>query len=189
MRGVSGQGPQVTVPRVVETPTLGKTDRVPTPRYITELRDVLGHRRLLLPGVSGVVVRESDGNRQVLLVQRSDNGRWSVPAGIVEPDEQPADCIAREIWEEARVIAVPDRLVRVSHEPELTYHNGDRCQFMSLTFRCRYVGGEAAVGDEESLAVGWFDVTALPDLEPKELRRVEDALQGGESCRFDVGST
>ena len=178
-------------PESSRAPAVGNTDRVPTPRYITEIREVWGHRPLLLPGVSGVVLRaaddhESGAGQQVLLVQRSDNGRWSVPAGIVEPDEQPADSIAREIWEEARVRAVPDRLVRVSHEPEITYPNGDRCQFMSLTFRCRYVSGEAAVGDEESLAVGWFDVDDLPELESKELRRIEDALDPDPTCAFSL---
>ena len=157
---------------------------MPTPRYISELREVWGHRPLLLPGVSGVVVRKSDETTQVLLVQRSDNGRWSVPAGIVEPGEQPADCIAREILEEARVRAVPERLVRVSADPEVTYPNGDRCRFMSMTFRCRYVSGEGSVGDDESLDVGWFDVGALPELEPKELRRIDDALSPDPACRF-----
>ena len=72
-----------------------------------------GHRPLLLPGVSGVVVGRDDypkGREQVLLVRRADTGRWSVPAGIVEPGEQPADCITRELWEETRVRVRPERL-------------------------------------------------------------------------------
>lgn len=158
---------------------------MPTPTYITALRAVWGHRPLLLPGVSGVVLRgDPDQENQVLLVQRRDNGRWSLPAGIVEPDEQPGDCIAREIWEEARIRALPERLVRVSAGPEISYPNGDRCQFMSMTFRCRYLGGEAAVGDDESLAVAWFELQALPDLEPKDHRRIADALSADPACTF-----
>lgn len=159
---------------------------MPTPDYITALREVWGHRPLLLPGVSGVVVRDDQGQQQVLLVQRADNGRWSVPAGIVEPGEQPADCIAREIWEEARVRAVPEQLIRVSADPQIRYPNGDVCQFMSMTFRCRYVSGDGAVGDDESLAVAWFDTAALPPLEPKELRRIDDALADDPRCRFSL---
>lgn len=159
---------------------------MPTPAYITELREVWGHRPLLLPGVSGVVLRGEPGREQVLLVQRADNGRWSVPAGIVEPGEQPADCIAREIWEEARVRAVPERLLRVSADPAITYPNGDVCQFMSMSFRCRYVSGDGAVGDEESLAVGWFAVDALPALEAKEQRRISDALTDDTACQFTL---
>lgn len=159
---------------------------MPTPGYITELREVWGRRPLLLPGVSGVVLRYDGPDQRVLLVQRADNGRWSVPAGIVEPGEQPADCIAREVWEEARVRALPDRLVSLIADQEVTYPNGDRCRFVSMTFRCRYISGEADVGDDESLAVGWFALDALPELEPKDRRRIDDALADEPACRFDL---
>lgn len=156
---------------------------MPTPRYILELRETWGHRPLLLPGVSGVVF---DGDR-VLLVRRADNGRWSVPAGILEPGEQPADCIAREIWEEARVVAQPQRLALLSADPEISYPNGDRCQFLSMTFRCGYVSGEPAVGDEESTDVGWFGPDELPaDLTPRSRRRIALAAPAQGECVFDT---
>lgn len=161
---------------------------MPTPAYITELREVWGHRPLLLPGVSGVVLRGGPGQEQVLLGQRSDNGRWSVPAGIVEPGEQPADSLVRELWEETRVGVVVERLVSVIADPEVTYANGDRCQYLSLTFRCRYDHGEAAVGDDESLAVGWFDVDDLPDdLSERGRGRIAAALTDDPVCTFLVG--
>jgi 8-oxo-dGTP diphosphatase len=148
-----------------------------TPTYITELREVWGHRPLLLPGVSGVVLRGDPGHEQVLLGRRSDTGRWSVPAGIVEPGEQPAISLARELWEETRVRVVVERLVSVVADREITYPNGDRCQFLSMTFRCRHTAGEGAVGDEESLAVGWFDVDGLPDdLSERGRERIAAAL-------------
>ncbi len=160
---------------------------MPTPDYITELRQVWGQRPLLLPGVSGVVLRGAPGHEQVLLGQRSDNGCWSVPAGIVEPGEQPADSLVRELWEETRVRVVVERLVSLIADPEVTYPNGDRCQYISMTFRCRYVSGEAAVGDEESLAVGWFDVDALPDdVSERGRQRITTALSGDPACAFVV---
>ncbi len=160
---------------------------MPTPAYITDLREVWGHRPLLLPGVSGVVLRGDPGHEQVLLGQRSDNGRWSVPAGILEPGEQPADSIARELWEETRVRVRVERLVSVIADQEVVYPNGDRCQFVSMTFRCAYLSGEATVGDEESLAVGWFDVTALPeDLSERGRQRIATALADDPACAFVV---
>ncbi|MFD9691906.1 hypothetical protein ACFWXO_39795, partial [Kitasatospora sp. NPDC059088] len=33
-----------------------------------------------------------------------------------------------------------------------------------LTFRCRAVGGEARVNDDESLEVGWFGLDELPPI-------------------------
>jgi hypothetical protein len=47
---------------------------------------------------------------------------------------------------------------------------------MDTTFRCRAVGGEARVNDDESLQVGWFDVDALPELSEHALFRIKQAL-------------
>ena len=158
-----------------------------TPAYILALREVWGHQPLLLPGVAGVVLDDSTGTERVLLVRRSDNGRWSVPAGIVEPGEQPADCIARELWEETRVVARPMRLALLSTDPEITYPNGDRCRFISLTFRCSYVSGEPTVGDEESTDVGWFALDALPeDLSERGRQRIEVSRAAQGDCVFEV---
>lgn len=160
---------------------------MPTPAYITALREVWGHQPLLLPGVSGVVLRGDPGQEQVLLGRRADNGRWSIPAGIVEPDEQPADCVVRELWEETRVRVAVERLASVIAEGPITYPNGDVCQYISMTFRCRYLSGEAAVGDDESLEVGWFGLDALPaELSERGRMRIAAALSPEPSCQFLV---
>lgn len=152
-----------------------------TPPYIVELRRFHGHALLLLPGVSAVVFRGSE----LLLVRRRDTGRWSLPAGIVEPGEQPAACLAREVWEETRVEISVDRLALLVMDPEKQYANGDRCQFLSMAFRCRYRAGEAAVGDEESLEVRWFPLAALPPLGGRDRRRVACATPVEGEAVFD----
>ena len=45
-----------------------------------------------------------------------------------------------------------------------------------MAFRCAYVGGEAAVGDEESTDVGWYPLDALPELSETDLQRIAAAL-------------
>jgi 8-oxo-dGTP diphosphatase len=161
---------------------------VPTPEYILQLRQGFGQGRLLLPGVSGVVVREAPGTgrRELLLVRRSDTGRWSLPAGIVEPFEQPATTLIREVAEETGVVVAVERLALLTTDPDLVYPNGDRCQFISMCFRCRYVSGEAVVGDEESTAVGWFGVGELPELNALQQRRIALALAERADCVFDL---
>jgi 8-oxo-dGTP pyrophosphatase MutT (NUDIX family) len=160
---------------------------VPTPPYIVDLRRSYGPGRLLLPGVCGVVLREDlePGRRHLLLTRRSDTGRWSLPAGIVEPDEQPATTLVRELLEETRVRVRVDRLAWVVTDPDLVYPNGDRCQFITLVFRCGYLSGRAQVGDEESTEVGWFDVEALPPMEELQQRRVAHGLSEEAGCAFE----
>jgi len=112
----------------------------------------------------------------VLLCQRSDNREWTVITGMPDPGEQPADCAVREVYEETAVRCVVERVVLVRSGKQVTFDNGDICQFMDVTFRCRAVGGEAAVNDDESLQVGWFDVDALPTMREGQQFRIKQAL-------------
>ncbi|MEV5318157.1 NUDIX domain-containing protein [Streptomyces sp. NPDC052687] len=144
-----------------------------TPDFIRTLRAAAGHQLLWLPGVTALVF---DDEGRVLLNRRTDTRRWSLIGGIPDPGEQPAACAVREVHEETGVRCVPERVVVVQALAPVTYENGDICQYMDITFRCRAVGGEARVNDEESLEVGWFEVDALPELEESELLRIKQAL-------------
>jgi 8-oxo-dGTP pyrophosphatase MutT (NUDIX family) len=146
---------------------------VPIPAFIETLRTKIGHDLLWLSGVSGVVL---DDDGRVLLTRRADSGRWAVVSGIIEPGEQPAPALIREITEETGVVAETDRLVSVmSLEPKV-YPNGDRVQFLDLTFACRYISGTARVADDENLEVGWFDPSSLPDMNLNNRNRIERTL-------------
>ncbi|MEV0478245.1 NUDIX domain-containing protein [Streptomyces prunicolor] len=149
------------------------------------IRASAGHQLLWLPGVSAVVF---DDAGRVLLGQRADNHEWAVIAGIPEPGEQPADCAVREVFEETAVECVPERVVLVKAGGPISYPNGDACQFMDITFRCRAVGGEAAVNDDESLQVGWFEVDALPTMSERHLFRIKQAMSDAPTW-FDTTSS
>lgn len=160
---------------------------MPTPAYVLELRRSHGQGLLLLPGVCAVVVRDDLvlGRRHLLLGRRTDTGAWELPAGIVEPGEQPAAAIERELLEETRVVAVAERLAWSGADPALVYPNGDHCQYLTWVFRCRYVSGEAGVGDEESTEVRWVDLEELPDLAERQHQRIRYALEDTERARFE----
>lgn len=136
----------------------------------------MGHGLLLLPGVTAVVI---DDAGRILLGERSDNREWSLIAGVMDPGEQPAETVVREVYEETAVHVVPERIASVFTQPITTYPNGDRCNFVDITFRCRAIGGEARVNDDESLAVGWFALDALPPIADLVRHRIECALTPG----------
>ena len=133
---------------------------MPTPGFILELRAMIGHFPLWLPGVTALVVNDAG---HVLLGQRADNGRWALPSGIPEPGESMAMACEREVQEETGVQVVTEELISIRTVGPITYPNQDVTSFVDHFFRCRFVGGTAQVGDDESLAVGWFDADHLPE--------------------------
>jgi 8-oxo-dGTP pyrophosphatase MutT (NUDIX family) len=149
---------------------------VPTPDFVLSLRERIGNHPLWLTGVTAVVTRGSGDDRELLVVRRADTGAYTPVTGIVDPGEEPAVAAAREVLEEADVVAEAERLAWVQVLPEMTYPNGDRAQYLDHTFRCRYLGGEARVADGESVDVGWFTLDGLPEVPDDLRRRIEVAV-------------
>lgn len=144
------------------------------PEFVLKLREKIGNDPLWLPAVRGVVF---DDDGRVLLCQRADNHHWTVITGILEPGEHPAPGLVREIFEETAVVAETERIIAVGVVGPVTFPNGDICDFLDITFRCRYVSGEAQVNDDESIAVGWFGLDELPDMSEGNLQAIRLATE------------
>jgi 8-oxo-dGTP pyrophosphatase MutT (NUDIX family) len=147
---------------------------MPTPEFVLDLRRKIGQDPLWLSTAMGVVLDEQG---RVLLGRRSDTGTWTIPGGIIDPGEQPADAACREIYEETGVVAVPEILTSVSVSPPITYTNGDRVQYLEYCFRCRAADGAARVNDGEMTAVAWHALDALPALSAFATGLLTTALQ------------
>ncbi|MER5640036.1 NUDIX domain-containing protein [Kitasatospora sp. NPDC002227] len=154
---------------------------MPIPPFLAELRSYVGTRPLWLSGVGAVVV---DDAGRVLLGRRADSGAWAVIGGILDPGEEPADCVVREVYEEAGVVVEPELLTSVTVSPMTQYPNGDQAQYLDLTFRCRLVSGEARVNDDESLEITWFAPEDFPELDEYTTLRVTHALAGKPEAAF-----
>jgi 8-oxo-dGTP pyrophosphatase MutT (NUDIX family) len=148
---------------------------MPTPQFVLDLRQKVGHDQLWLSTAMGAVL---DDRRRVLLGRRNDTGNWTLPGGIIDPGEQPADAACREVYEETGVIAVPEVLTTISVSPPITYLNQDRVQYLEYCFRCRFAGGQARVNDGELVEVAWHDLDTLPVLGPFTTRLLTTALEG-----------
>ncbi|MCU1632835.1 MAG: hydrolase [Micrococcaceae bacterium] len=154
---------------------------MPTPDFVLALRRKIGHDPLWLPGVGGVVF---DAEGRVLLGQRADTGAWTIITGMVDPGEEPAVALRREIEEETGVDVEVESLLDVGVVGPVTFPNGDVCTFLTLDFRCRWVGGTARVNDDESLDVRWFPLDALPALNARHLALVQEAGSFDGRTRF-----
>ena len=148
-----------------------------TPDFVLALRAKVEHDLLWLSGVIAVVLDETAD--RVLLVRRADDGRWTPVTGIIDPGEQPAAAAAREVLEEAGVVAVPERLARVRTLPPMTYANGDRSQYLDLTFRFRHLSGDPYPADGENTEAAWFSLGGLPPMDDEMHGRLAVALGDG----------
>lgn len=153
-----------------------------TPDFILELRRMVGTHPLTLTGVTAVIVRDEE----VLLGRRVDNGALTPITGIVDPHEEPADAAAREALEEAGVRIRVDRLAWVHQIPRVTYENGDRTDYLDLTFRCTWLEGDPYPADGEMTEVGWFPLDGLDGVDDDMRARIAAALTEGPT-RFEGG--
>jgi 8-oxo-dGTP pyrophosphatase MutT (NUDIX family) len=145
-----------------------------TPEFILDLRKRIGHAPLWLTGATVVCLRDADTGPEVLLEQRADNHLWTLVSGIVDPGENPAETARREAREEVGVEVEIGRMVWCVVGDEITYPNGDVVRFLDHGFLGTVVEGEPHVADEESVAVGWFPVDALPQPHRPSLPKLLD---------------
>ena len=157
---------------------------MPIPDFVVDLRRLVGHRELWLPGVTAVVRRGAPGSEEILLVQRADNHAWTPVTGILEPREEPAVGAVREVLEETGVTARADRLAATSVHGPIRHANGDLAIYLDLTFACTWLAGEAHVADDESIDVAWVHREALPTMSPDMAERIDAALSDEQCARF-----
>ena len=157
--------------------------RCATPLVVTEIGFLprprcpgCGYLYFRNPGVGAAcVVRDGEG--RVLLIRRSDTGRWCVPCGFCEWGEDIRHAAARECREETGIeVEVGDVIQVMSnfHDPEKPT--------VGVWFSARPVGGGLCAGDDATDA-GWFSLDDLPDLafptDHELFRRLRAEARGG----------
>ena len=138
----------------------------------------IGTNAKLRPGAVAIILDEAREN--VLLTQRSDNGRWCLPGGAMDPGESAEEACIREVIEETGLEVQVTRLVGIYTTPDLIleYEDGNRWQPVTMTFEARVIGGELRLSNE-TIDYGYFSVNSLSDLDLMEnhLERIHDAAK------------
>lgn len=133
--------------------------------HLAGVRAILGSHLLVVPGVASAVL---DADQRLLLMRHADSGRWVLPGGAVEPDEQPAAAAVRETREETGLEVRPVAIVAVQGGPEhhQRYPNGDEVSYVTTVFRCEPVGGTLAADSRETLELRWVPHAEVEHLDP-----------------------
>jgi ADP-ribose pyrophosphatase YjhB (NUDIX family) len=129
-------------------------------------------------------------NGQLLMVQESLDGGWTLPGGWADVGETPRESVEREVFEEAGLHVRAARLVGVYDanrvEDALSVFHAYK-----LVFLCEAIAGELAPSSETS-QVAFFPPEALPlPLSPYRTtpRHIADALAAwrdpGRATAFD----
>jgi 8-oxo-dGTP pyrophosphatase MutT (NUDIX family) len=133
--------------------------------YIRELRELVGHRPIIMVGSGVLLVRDN----QVLLQRRKDNGLWGIPGGSLEPGESLEEAATRETFEEVGVVIDKLTLFKVysGKDQFYTYPNGDQIYDVCVAFLTHDFHGELQADPSEVLELAFFPVDKLPaDLNP-----------------------
>jgi 8-oxo-dGTP pyrophosphatase MutT (NUDIX family) len=122
-----------------------------------------------------------DAQKRILLHKRTDNGKWSLPGGMIEVGETAEQAVVREVREETGYDVRVKRLVGVYSAPEhtsVTYVEGNTVHYVNLLFECEVTGGAPQLNDESS-AIEWFPPDDLPHpFVANHFPRLSDALAG-----------
>ncbi len=154
--------------------------------YIGRLRRKVGHDLIKVPG-GRIVIEDSEG--RVLLQQRSDFGIWGLPAGCPEDVETASESIKREVLEETGLEVLELIPFGYSSNPNyeiVEYPNGDLIHAYSLLFVCRSWRGRLVQSNEESLALAFFALDALPEMIPNHRRTLTMYIQHKQTGQFQL---
>ncbi len=110
-------------------------------------------------GVDAAIFDDQPGNQpSVLLIRRTDTGRWALPGGWVDPGETAGQALAREVLEEtglvvevAELIAVNSQLPQPDSSPHTSIH---------LLYHCTVTRG-APRTTEEATQLAYRDPRAI----------------------------
>ncbi|MEV0939440.1 MULTISPECIES: NUDIX domain-containing protein [Micromonospora] len=129
--------------------------------YVGQLRALAGDRTLMFVGARAVV-RDDDG--RVLLIRRSDNGQWALPAGAMELGESIADCAVREVREETGLRALRVSAFALYTGPDRTHTNmyGHTYQIFTTAFRVDEWDGELARVTDETTDAAFLHPHEFP---------------------------
>ncbi|MCT9852032.1 NUDIX domain-containing protein [Priestia megaterium] len=133
--------------------------------------------QVIVPAVSAVIFHKGT---KILLQERMDNGKWSLPGGTMEPGETVEIAIKREVKEETGFDIEVKQLLGIYSDPNhvIAYANGEVRQQFSICFLGEIKGGSLIIS-HESKRVEFVPINELDKIEMHIAQkiRIQDALR------------
>lgn len=138
----------------------------------------------LVPAATVFVLDDHD---RVLMIQRSDNGLWSLPGGQMEIGESIAECGERETFEETGYRVSATGVIGVYSDPKaiIEYDDGEVRQQFAILMRADAVAGEATTSGE-STVVSWLSPEEIDEtsMSRSTRSRINDGHAGNPTARL-----
>lgn len=152
--------------------------------YYRDLRLKAGSGLLLIPSVAAVIRNEAG---EILLIRKSGEQLWGLPAGAVEPGETPSRAVRREVFEETGLMVTPKHIIGVFGGDKFGYQydNGDRVEYSVVVFDCFIVKGTPRNMDGEAEELRFFKEAELPEIAIPYPREIYIRESGKEQAIFE----
>ena len=150
---------------------------------------IFSHVSPFVAGSAAVI----DKQGKILLMRRTDNHLWAMPAGQMEVGETPAEAVVRETYEETGIRCIPKALVGV-YDSRI-WDKGVAHHVYKFTFLCEPYEEQSneSFDTHETLEIGWFDENNLPEnLYEGHYKRISDSYKvrsGNFQAHFDWQKT
>ena len=123
-----------------------------------------------------IILRINEGKKEILLIRRKHDpfvGKWALPGGFVEIDEDLAEGAIRELEEETGLDGISLKQFKTYGKPG----RDPRGRTISVVYHgiLNDMSAEIRAGDDAE-HVGWFDLSKLPALAFDHERILNDFL-------------
>lgn len=131
-----------------------------------------------------------NGNKELLMLHRKDNKKWTMPGGTLEFGESMVECALREVKEESGLHVEIKDIIGTYTDPNIrvAYSDGEVRQEFTIVYYGEADNFDVKL-DEESSDFVWMPLDAVKELPlaDSQKRRIEDVIIYLESGKKALG--
>ena len=145
--------------------------------YVQDLRSLVGHRPLIIPGAAVLILDQHNG---LLLQHRKDNHQWGLIGGSMEVGESLEDTARREAFEETGLELSELEWFDLFSGLDLIYQcpNGDIVVNVVAVYIAQSFRGKLKPDQSEANDLRFFPLTDLPtELSPPDRPVIKQYLR------------